>query len=183
MNQKINLKHNATNEHYELTIFQDEHAESPRNDENLGTLYAWHKRYNLADNDVKHLDIETVQKFYESSNTIGFKVYMYEHSNIALSTSPFSCRWDSGQVGFILVHKDKARQWFNKKRLSKALIKRIEDQLRSEIETYSKYLNGEVYGFELGDSTGETIDICHDYYDSPENIIEQIKKERNLSNV
>jgi hypothetical protein len=28
-------------------------------------------------------------------------LYLYDHSGLTISTSPFSCRWDSGQVGYI----------------------------------------------------------------------------------
>lgn len=74
-------------------------------------------------------------------------VYMYEHGNIALSTAPFSCPWDSGQVGFIWVTK-KAVQEIASKELSLEELRQFGHRLlEGEIETYSQYLSGEVYGF------------------------------------
>lgn len=160
-----------------VTVQHDEYAEHPRRSgyvENLGTLYAYHRRYSLADTDVANINLNAALALYESNSTIGFKVYMYEHCDIRLSTAPFFCSWDSGQVGFILVTKEKARQWFNVKRLSKKLVEKIETQLRSEIETYSKYLNGDVYEVLIEDEQGELIDHSTGFYDEPEKIANNV---------
>ncbi len=34
-------------------------------------------------------------------------LYLYDHGGITMSTGPFSCRWDSGQVGWIYAEKKK----------------------------------------------------------------------------
>ena len=36
-------------------------------------------------------------------------LYLYDHSGITISTGPFSCPWDSGQVGWIKAPKDTFR--------------------------------------------------------------------------
>jgi len=39
-------------------------------------------------------------------------LYLYDHSGITMSTSPFSCPWDSGQVGFAYVDRATVeREW------------------------------------------------------------------------
>jgi hypothetical protein len=37
-------------------------------------------------------------------------LYLYDHSGITISTSPFSCGWDSGQVGFIYLTRQKCEE-------------------------------------------------------------------------
>lgn len=37
-------------------------------------------------------------------------LYLYDHGGITISTRPFSCPWDSGQVGYIYASKDKFRK-------------------------------------------------------------------------
>ena len=76
-------------------------------------------------------------------------VYMYSHSGVTIATTPFSCRWDSGQVGFIYVSKNKAAKEYGYKRPCKPLSDRVVSYLKGEVETYNQYLTGEVYLVEL----------------------------------
>lgn len=82
-------------------------------------------------------------------------VYMYSHSGVTIATTPFSCRFDSGQVGFIYVSKKKAANAYGYKRPCKALADRVVSCLNDEIKTYDQYLAGEVYLVEL-EYLGET---------------------------
>jgi len=67
---------------------------------------------------------------------------MYEHSGISLSTSAFSCKWDSGQIGYIFVsYEDIIKEY------GKLDIERATKVLEYEVEEYSQYLNGECYGY------------------------------------
>jgi hypothetical protein len=75
-----------------------------------------------------------------------------------MSTSPFSCPWDSGQVGFIYVTREKARKEMGWKRLNKARIARVNEILQGEVKTYDQYLTGEVYWFRLYQK--ETCALC-----------------------
>jgi len=87
-------------------------------------------------------------------------VFMYDHSGIALNTGGFGCPWDSGQVGFIYYTKDQVRTVFDGR--EECAI----SALKQEIETYSDYVNGDVYGFTLEDDDGEHIDGCCGFYGS-----------------
>jgi hypothetical protein len=69
-------------------------------------------------------------------------VYKYEHSGIKLNTSGFRSRWDSGQIGYIYADLESDQHSVDDK-------ERLKEILREEIETYSTYLNGEIYGFKL----------------------------------
>jgi hypothetical protein len=71
-------------------------------------------------------------------------LYLYDHSGITMSTSPFSCRWDSGQVGWTFVSKKKIREEYGVKRISKELIEKVTEMLEGEVRTYDMYLTGEL---------------------------------------
>jgi len=153
-----------------LEIYQDENPESPRTWDNLGTMVCFHNRYNLGDDKKLHnLSKNDFNSWLELQNHIAKKLdaavilplFLYDHSGITMKTSPFDCRWDSGQVGFIFVTKKQARENFSKKRVSDSLKKKLITYLEGEVETYDQYLTGEMYGFKL--STVSTCDQGHEH--------------------
>jgi len=74
---------------------------------------------------------------------ISLPVYLYDHSGITVSTCPFSCPWDSGQVGIIYVLKEKVREEFSVDRISEQLEKKVIDILESEIKNLDQYLTSD----------------------------------------
>lgn len=154
------IAHEETYKGYVIKIHNDDSAESPRDWDNLGTITAWHRNYNLSDERHNYDVDDFIKEVVNDPNVISLPVYMYEHSGVALNTTGFSCRWDSGQVGWIHVHKDKVRKEYSVKRITKKIRDKVESVLRSEIETYSKYVNGEVYGYVVEDKDGEHVDSC-----------------------
>jgi hypothetical protein len=110
-----------------LNIFIEEDAFNPREDDNLGTMICSHKRYNLGDEKQskefdfdEHNNWDEVEKalIKEHKTAIILPLYLYDHSGITMKTTPFSCRWDSGQVGFVYISKDKVRKEYNVKRIT-----------------------------------------------------------------
>ena len=91
-------------------------------------------------------------------------VYMYDHSGVTIATTPFPCRWDSGQVGVIFVTKAKAMRALGESRVTKKFQARVEWYLNSEIELLDAYVTGEVFGFEIVDENGEVEDSCWGFY-------------------
>ena len=87
-------------------------------------------------------------------------LYLYDHSGLSISTSRFSCGWDSGQVGFIYVSKKKAREEYGFKRLTKERIKKVYAYLESEVENYDAYLQGDAYGFIVESEKTDIEDSC-----------------------
>lgn len=67
-------------------------------------------------------------------------LYAYIHSGVALSLGntsyPFNDRWDSGQVGWVLVKKNQG-------------FRNIRKAAMSLLSEWNSYLSGEVYGFEV----------------------------------
>lgn len=86
-------------------------------------------------------------------------IYLYDHSGITIDTEPFSCSWDSGQVGFIFIDMGVIRRMgFKSKR---GFLKVYEDPaqfLQNQIKLYDSYLRGECYGFSIENEDGDCID-------------------------
>lgn len=155
-----------------LVLKHDNHADSPRDWDNLGTMICFHNRYDLGDSHGYSSDDysswEQMEKdLIKKENTaVILPLYLYNHSRISISTKPFSCRWDSGQVGFILVSKEKALEEIGGKIVTAKLKQKIEKQLEGEVETYAQFLEGDVYGFCIEDEDGNHIDSCYGFYGS-----------------
>jgi hypothetical protein len=153
-----------------LKVVHDSSAESPREWDNLGKMICFHNRYDLGDKHNYNADDysgweEMKQAIIKEENpAVILPLYMYDHSGIAISTSPFSCRWDSGQIGFVLVSKKQALEEFGGVRVSSKKKVKIESIIEAEVETYTKYVEGEVYGFQIVDEDDEVIDSCYGFY-------------------
>lgn len=128
-------------------IGTDSYAEANR-------LYTRAEEQENEDLYVKFLDKYT---FY-------LPVFMYEHSGATISTTPFSCPWDSGQIGVIFITKEKFKKEFGVKILSSKQKRRAEFYLKCEIDTLDSYVRGSVYGAVLKDKDEETIESCWGFY-------------------
>lgn len=80
-------------------------------------------------------------------------VYMMDHGGIALSTGSFHDPWDSGQLGVAYVTPQNWAEtqgemdWTG----SPAQLVLAQELIKSEVEVYGQYLNGEVYGYRILD--------------------------------
>jgi len=156
---------------YKIEVIQDDDARSPREDDNLGTMVCFHRRYNLGDSKEHHgfdtSDVYDFNEFWKSNkkNIIILPLYLYDHSGITMNTTGFSCPWDSGKVGWIFITKEKARKEFSWVRITKKRLEKIEGYLKGEVETYDQYLTGDVYGYRITDTdTEEEVDSCWGFY-------------------
>ena len=159
-----------------VKIIRDNDAQNPRTEyDNLGTMAAAHRRYDLGDKDghaeLARLlgcdpdDIRTIcERLEKRRDIIALPLYLYDHSGITISTTPFSCPWDSGQVGFIFITAEKARAEYGWKVITKARRAKIEAYLKGEVETYDQYLTGDVYGFTVENEEGDEVDACWGFY-------------------
>ena len=156
----------TTDEGYRVRIMQDYDSgvHNPREWDNLGTMACWHGRYDLGDEQPSEAPSEYLADLPDG--TIILPLYLYDHSGITMSTSAFSCPWDSGQVGFIYATPDKIVQ--------EGLLRHDEDVrtiLISEVNTYDLYLRGEVFYYNVekpvvcshGDTHWEDVDSCGGY--------------------
>jgi len=150
---------------------------NPRENDNLGTMVCFHGRYNLGDkhnyysNDYNSFGEMKKAIIRKENVAVILPLYLYDHGNITISTSPFGCRFDSGQIGFIFISKEKVLKEFGGKIVTKKLKERITNYLISEITEYDKYISGEVFEFKVIDTiTNEEIDSCCGFLgDTPDN--------------
>lgn len=161
-----------------LKIYDDCDPINPRVDwDTFGTMICWHRRYSLGD-EHSFEDPGAFDEWWEEQGEHGIRlpVYLYDHSGITMNTTGFSCRWDSGQVGWIYATKDDILNEYlpyEKKtpvldiiarRPTSAMKERAKLLLVAEVEYYDIYLRGDVYGFVLEDANGDEIDSCWGFY-------------------
>ena len=133
---------------YDINIYSDESAQDPRGDSNLGKMICFHSRYNLGD---KH-DFTSPEDFQNSlkGNEVILPLYLYDNSGITMNTGGFSCQWDSGQVGWIYADIEMMQEighdwkkWTPKRK------EQVLEWLKSDVETYDKFIKGEGYGYKI----------------------------------
>lgn len=142
-----------------IKIYQDEDAQNPRRDyDQFAHMVCFYRRYDLGD---KHnMSMEELQEIIERKDVVSLPLFLYDHGGITISTGPFSCPWDSGQVGYIYVtHEEILKNWGGK-RVTKALRQKAIDLMKSEVKGYDDYLTGNVYGYVIEDREGNVIESC-----------------------
>jgi uncharacterized protein (DUF2249 family) len=151
---------------YTMEIFVDHFPSNPRTEwDNAGTMVCFHRKYRLGDkHDYNSKDFDSwaglkKQIIKDHDPAAILPIYMYDHSGVTISTTPFDCPWDSGLVGYIYISKEKARDEFEFKRLTAKVKQQIAEYLVSEVKTYDQYLRGDVYGFQIleGDEVIESV--------------------------
>ncbi len=165
-----------------LFIIRQAHPQNPREwSEYFSTMAYKHRKYSLGEEQIsdpiewleeklglqpkmqnrERLE-ELEERFFEKY--IALPLYLYDHSGITMATTPFGCRWDSGKVGYIYLSKEKAREEYGWKNLSKKRRERLEEYLRNEVKEFDQYLTGEVFRFKVEDEEGEEVDSCGGFY-------------------
>ena len=153
-----------------LVIEQDEFPEDPRSWDNIGTMLCFHRRYQLgdcntnreteeqlaeicrkygkSDEEINEMTFaEEIQFILDQDNICGLPLYITDHSGISMQTYRFDA-WDSLFAGLIFVEKDfylalmclKDEEGWKEK---------AKETLKSEIEIYSDFLEGNVYRWTL----------------------------------
>ena len=164
--------------------------------DNLGIMLCAHKGYTLGDeqfNSREALDERLEELDNEQKIIIKFPIWLLDHSGLWMQIGSFDSdaqQWDSGQVGWIVATKKGILDCFTgyikdpktglrnkrqkmKTKLTDKMIIDAEKILRSEVETYSKDLSGEVYGYAIKERDVcskcknveyETVDSCWGFY-------------------
>jgi hypothetical protein len=96
---------------------------------------------------------------------------MFDHSGITIALTPFSCRWDSGQVGFVQVQKSEIMANWGKKNWTKKLREKALEVAEGEVKEMDSYISGEVYRYDIND--GE--ESCGNYIGDIKYCIEDAK--------
>ena len=138
-------------------IHRDEDCESPRENDNLGCLCLFHRRYDFP-NESK-MPSAMLREYLACKDFKGVQlpVYMYDHSGLAFNTTGFGDPWDSAQVGVIYAERGKLLTEYGEAADDAQAL----EVLRGEVEEYGKWVNGECYGYVLiGTEPGEGDDSC-----------------------
>lgn len=183
------IAHQETRDGLTLKIIADDDRESPRKWDNLATLCCDHDRYDLGDDDAHDAAADAIRasRHYRSSwedgegldfshgpdlfkaiqrcdDILTLPLYLYDHSGITMSTGPFSCPWDSGQVGFAFITRERVLSEYGGKILTAATRAKALALIVGEVETYDMYLTGDVWGYVLEDADGEQTDALWGCY-------------------
>lgn len=168
------LKEKKFNEDYLIRVkyLEDTEGFNPRElDDNLGILAIDLKRYDLNEFELYKSGMirEISNSHYEAlvnslkydkgledvtdeeilKDIIYLPVYVYIHGGITISTTPFSCSWDSGQAGWIFTTINKAKKYIGDDLSNEELIEKAKIWLKEEIEIFDKYLTDEIYEISL----------------------------------
>lgn len=148
----IYLREKTTDEIYRLKVEYDDWAESPREWDNLCTIFSQRGNWDIGDKGFSYPKDEAPNKYeeykerQERGEIFMVPIYVYEHSGMTISLSSFGDPWDSGVGAFIFVEKKKVfaeldgvteENW--RQKAYKAM--------EQEVDIYDQYIRGEVYGW------------------------------------
>lgn len=143
---------------YVVRVYQEEEPTDVR-EYHCGTkMVCFHNRYTLGDKhnyqkeDYNSWEELKEQIIKDNEGTIVLPLYLYDHSGLSISTTPFSCKWDSGQVGWIYSTENYVTS----------------ESMDIDVQTYDKYLKGEIYHYVVS-----KIEVCekgHEHEEEIENI-------------
>lgn len=155
-------------ENKKIEIYRDQNPIDPRSHGNLATMVCSHKKYNLGDEEPSgdHRSWSQVEsQIRENNNVLALKpIYLYDHSGITVSTTPFNSHFDSMQVGLIYIsQEDVENRGVKEEHRTQENYKKW---LKQEVKTYDKYLTGDVWRFKLktNDEGEELKDSCGGFY-------------------
>ena len=175
-------------------IEYDDNAINPRIEcDNIGTMVCFHRRYGLGDKHshanpedavvdiasklnanyaewvgyTRYPDDQQVEQGQAliDKHCVTLPLHLYDHSGITMSTSRFSCSWDSGQVGFIyMTHKTMRENWPETTHTHEQAVAAAEACLETEVKVYDQYLTGDVWCVSVVDDEGDVLDSCCGFF-------------------
>ena len=161
-----------------FTIYQETDALNPREAENKGRMLCKHRRYILGDVDASgdlsdmisgHPDFDSVSADFDRQDpaslfrlaqglgiiAVYLELHLYDHSGITMSTIPFSCAFDSGQVGVIyMTHSDMDTHYGGSEAHH---CNQAKAHMKAEVKAYNAFISEDTFGFLLVDDDGTMI--------------------------
>lgn len=122
----------------------------------------------IADALIEQMRTSDLLKLAEKTYCI-LPLYLYDHSGITMSTTGFSCPWDSGQIGWIYASKESIKAEYGCNDLTPEIREKAEKLLRGEVEYYDHYIRGDCYGFQLY-KDDEELDSCWGFIGDPSDL-------------
>ena len=160
---------------YRVEIVYDEWTESPREWDNLGNMYYWHRNYILGDKKVDLDYYNTFQDFIDQlsedwGEIIWLPLFLYDHSGITMSTSSKrfemmdSQGWDWGCCGIIFASHEDIKKAFVADEITEEILDKATECLIGEVSTFDQYITGDVYSVTVFDENGLAIDGCGGFF-------------------
>jgi hypothetical protein len=156
-----------------ITVELDPDPLDPRREyDNLTEFHVLKSRYYLGEHQHRAAsDIDAVVREAKERGDMVLRLYAYIHSGTFLSLESFYGRlpqghaeFDSGCCGVIIVRREKMLREFGRKRWRAALRRRAYEIAQSDVEVFTAYLNGAVYGYVVDDH----VESCWGFYDTEE---------------
>lgn len=133
----------------------------------------------VASDMADKLDLyEKISLLEDTGEVVTLPISMYEHSGISLWLGSKwvhpDAQWDCSSIGFAYVEKATAEKEMPQRKLTDEQRndwkKWAYAMMEGEMETYNKYVSGEVYGYMIEDEEGEEASNAHlcgcwGYYD------------------
>ena len=145
-----------------IRVGQDLDAENPRNWGALGTILSIDGANEVEGSIVSNVrqlinwnysEEEALRKYFP--DMVWFhRLYRYSHGGDvwALHDNFPDRRWDVSHAGYIIVTRQDIREYFNRQRMSDKLRQTIYDRVSQELDNFTDWSNGDVYGFMVEDS-------------------------------
>ena len=127
---------------YTINVYYDTDSQSPREWDNLGTIYSNSRSYDPDKHSIDEIlnDEGTGLSDEFKKNYIWLKIRGYEHSGLTISCEggyPYNDPWDSGLFGIIAVSKADAIKEYGKKKLSIVFVVRLKPSICTTLETFT----------------------------------------------
>lgn len=110
--------------------------------------YLDRSRYCLGTEGVSEERMDEIRDGIADGTLIGLPVYAYVHTGATISTTPYSCPWDSGRSGYVYMTADDAKGWSTTDDVIKAL--------EGIVTSYDTYMQGECYYFVVEEEVSST---------------------------
>ena len=118
------------------------------------TLAGYSRDYNLNETDISKPDsLSELKEIIEEKYNVHaiLPLYMYEHSGVALSTSDFGDRWDSGCIGFVFMTTEQGEELeiSTGKELEITTQEKAEEWIKNGIKQWNKLNNQSIFSIEF----------------------------------
>jgi len=160
-----------------ISIDYDADPLDPRRDyDNLTEFHVLKSRYYLGEHQHRSTaDLDDVVREAKKQGDMVLRLYAYIHSGTYLSLESFCGRlpqghaeFDSGCCGIVIIRREIMLKEFGGKQWTAALRRRAYQLAQSDVEVFTAFLNGQVYGYVVDDH----VESCWGYYSVEEAVAE-----------
>lgn len=130
-----------------IRLLRDECGEWDECDGLVKIAYMDRARECLGTEGVTRERMDEIRDAIDKGEYVGMPVYAYVHSGATVSTSPFSCPWDSGQSGFVYMTREDAVAGWGEKLLTAEVRKKALAACEGFVKEFAIYLEEGMWGY------------------------------------